>query len=149
MVTLLPAPDLTRATLVALFIGIACVLLSTPGEGLCFGTNGLAVSLGSKSVVTGNKAVNDGNGPTLLLDYGKEGVMKNPISTFMYFVPLISRTMVERETSADNDQQVGMITYEKKVTQGSFHVVCEFEISGKGFHKTTFDAEGMIAERIR
>ena len=63
----------------------------------------------------------------------------------MYFVPLISTTLVDRETSANNEQRVGIITYEKKVTSKSFNVVCEFEILGKGFHKNTFDAAGMIA----
>jgi hypothetical protein len=90
-------------------------------------------------------AAKDSNGPTLLLGYSKKGFKNNPISSFMYFVPLISTTLVDRETSANNEQKVGIITYEKKVTSKSFNVVCEFEILGKGFHKNTFDAEKMIA----
>ena len=126
-------------------VTVVCVLLSTSGVGLCSNTNGLIGSGGSKSVVTGNEAAKDSNGPTILLGYSKEGFKKNPISSFMYFVPLISLTLVDRETSANNEQQVGIISYEKKVTSKSFNVVCEFEILGKGFHKNTFDAEGMIA----
>ena len=66
----------------------------------------------------------------------------------MYFVPLISRTIVDREISAENDQQVGITRCEKKVTSESFNAICEFEILGRGFHKTTFDAEGMIETHI-
>ncbi len=124
---------------------VVCVLLSTSGVGLCSNTNGLVGSRGSKSVATGNEAAKDSNGPTILLGYRNEGFKINPISSFMYFVPLISPTLVDRETSANNEQQVGIIKYEKKVTSESFNVVCEFEILGKGFHKNTFDAVGMIA----
>jgi len=129
-------------------ITVVFVLLSTSGDGLCFSTNGFAETLDSKSVATGHKAAKDSSGPTLLLGYGKEGFIKNPISSFMYFVPLISRTLVDREISADNDQQVGIIKCENKVTLGSFNVVCEFEMLGRGFHKTTYDAEGMISAHI-
>ncbi|HTZ40689.1 MAG TPA: hypothetical protein VMB77_11040 [Syntrophales bacterium] len=129
-------------------VTVICVLLSSWADGLCFHPNALAESLGSMSVSTGHKAAKDSGGPTLLLGYGKEEFKKNPISSFMYFVPLISRTQVDREISADNDQQVGIIKYEKKVTSGSFRVVCEFEIWGRGFHKTTYDAEGMISSHL-
>jgi hypothetical protein len=88
---------------------------------------------------------NDIHGPTVLLGYSREAFKKNPISSFMYFVPLISPTRVNRETSVDNEQQVGIVSYEKNVTSNSFTVVCEFEIVGKGFHKNMFDSAGMIA----
>jgi hypothetical protein len=64
----------------------------------------------------------------------------------MYFIPLISPTFVDRETSADNEQQVGIVSYKRTVTSNSFYVACEFEILGKGFHKNTFDPVGMIAK---
>lgn len=126
-------------------VTIFCASLSTSGNGLCFDTNGLVGSHGSESVATGSKAAKDSNGPTIVLSYSKEGFKENPISSFMYFVPLISPTLVDTETSANNEQQVGIIKYEKKVTSESFNVVCEFEILGKGFHRNTFDADGMIA----
>jgi len=126
-------------------VTVVCVLLSTSGVGLCANPNGRLDSLGSKSVAIGNEAAIDSNGPTLELGYSKKGFKNNPISSFMYFVPLISTTLVDREISANNEQKVDIITYEKKVTSKSFNVVCEFEILGKGFHKNTFDAEGMIA----
>ncbi|MDD5168519.1 MAG: hypothetical protein PHN75_06855, partial [Syntrophales bacterium] len=78
----------------------------------------------------------------------KERSKRNPISSFMYFVPLISPTLVDRETSANNTQQVGIISYEKRVTSNTFRVVCEFEILGKGFHKNTFDSAERIAANI-
>ena len=123
-------------------VTVVCVLLSTSGVGLCSNPNGRLDS--SKSVAIGNEAAKDSNGPTLLLGYSKKGFKNNPISSFMYFVPLISTTLVDRETSTNNEQKVGIITYEKKVTSKSFNVVCEFEILGKGFHRNTFYAEGMI-----
>jgi hypothetical protein len=63
----------------------------------------------------------------------------------MYFIPLISPTLVDIETSANNEQKLGIISYKKKITSKSFTVICEFEMSGKGFHKNTFDPAGMMA----
>jgi hypothetical protein len=125
--------------------GVICVLLSMPGVGLCANPNSRATSRGGESVLAGYEAVKDSNGPTILLAYSKEGVKKIPIASFMYFVPLISPTLVDRETSNSNEQQVSIISYEKKVTSNAFSVVCEFEILGRGFHKNTFDAAGRIA----
>ena len=93
---------------------VVCVLLSTSGVGLCSNTNGLVGSRGSKSVATGNEVPKDSNGPTILLGYSKEGFKKNLISSFMYFIPLISPTLVDRETSANNEQQVGIVKYERR-----------------------------------
>jgi hypothetical protein len=100
------------------------------------------------SVARNEAAVDDSHGPTVVLSYSKETFGKNPVSSFMYFVPLISTTLVDRETSAKNAQEVGMVSYERKIAAKSFYVACEFEIRGKGFHKNTFDPPGMIAERM-
>jgi len=102
----------------------------------------------SKSDVGSEPAadVNDANGPAVMLSYSRQMFEKNPISSFMYFIPLISPTVVDRETSANNEQQVGIVSYERNVTSKSFYVTCEFEILGKGFHKNAFDPAGMIAE---
>ena len=126
-------------------VTVVCILLSTSSVVLCSNPNGRVGSHGSESVATSNEAVKDSHGPTILLAYSKEVIKINSISSFMYFVPLISPTLVDRETSTNNEQQVGIISYEKKVTSNSFNVVCEFEILGKGFHKNTFDAAGRIA----
>jgi hypothetical protein len=90
----------------------------------------------------------DSNGPTLILNYSKETFKKNPILAFAYFIPLISPVLVDREISVNNEQQEGIISYERTVTSNSFYVACEFELSGKGFHKNTFDSAGMIARNI-
>jgi hypothetical protein len=104
--------------------------------------NNPARGIGSKPATD----VNNANGPTVMLSYSRQTFEKNPISSFMYFIPLISLTSVDRETSANNEQEVGIISYERTVTSNSFYVTCEFEILGKGFHKNTFDPEKMIAE---
>jgi hypothetical protein len=90
----------------------------------------------------------DSNGPTLILNYGKETFKKNPVLAFAYFIPLVSPVLVDREISVNNEQQEGVISYERTVTSNSFYVTCEFEILGKGFHKNTFDSAGMIARNI-
>jgi hypothetical protein len=90
----------------------------------------------------------DSNGPTLILNYSKETFKKNPILAFAYFIPLISPALVDREISVNNEQQEGIISYERTVASKSFYVACEFELSGKGFHKNIFDSAGMIARNI-
>jgi len=75
-----------------------CLGCQTFGGWVMFNPNGRLDSRGSKSVAIGNEAAKDSNGPTILLSYSKKGFKKNPISSFMYFVPLISMTLVERET---------------------------------------------------
>lgn len=84
-------------------------------------------------------------GPTLLLGYSKETFQSNPIASFMYFVPLIAPTQVDNISSVNNTQEVGIISHILKADSRSFRLVCEFEISGTGFHENTFDPAGMIA----
>ena len=113
-----------------------CILLFTAGVG---------TSADTKSVADGSTVGEGSSGPTVLLSYSRETFEENPISSFMYFVPLISPTLVDRQTSPNNTQRVGIITHERKMTSKSFSVTCEFEILGKGFHKNTFDPAGMMA----
>lgn len=124
-------------------ITVVCIVLLMACVGLSSDPNNPAGGLGSESAAD----VNDANGPTVRLNYSRQTFEKNPISSFMYFIPLISPTFVDRETSANNEQQVGIVSYERNVTSKSFYVSCEFEILGRGFHKNTFDPVGMIAER--
>jgi hypothetical protein len=93
-------------------------------------------------------AMVDSTGPTVLLSYGKGTLEKNPMRSFMYFVPLISPVAVDRSASPGNYQQAAILSYEKKVTSRSFSVTCEFEMTGSGFSRYTFDPAGMIAWRI-
>ena len=96
----------------------------------------------------GNDAAKDSNGPTIMLSYSEETLKENPIFSFAYFIPLISPTLVGREISVNNEQQVGVISHKRKVTSKSFYAASEFKMIGKGFHKNTFDSEGMIARNI-
>jgi hypothetical protein len=114
----------------------------TPCVGLSSDPNNPARDIGSEPAAD----VNDANGPTVILSYSSRTFKINPISSFMYFIPLISPTFVDRETSASNEQQVGIISYERNITSKYFYVTCDFEILGKGFHKNTFDPVGMIAK---
>jgi hypothetical protein len=94
------------------------------------------------------RAVADSNGPTVLLSYGKGMLEKNPIRSFMYFVPLISPVAVGGGTSLGNGQEAAIISCERRVTSRSFTVTCDFEMTGKGFNRYTFDPAGMIVLRI-
>ena len=133
----------------ALFgLSVIIIFLFTPCVGLGSDPNGSISFNSDRSAADVNNVAEDVNGPTILLGYSREEFKQNPISSFMYFVPLISPTLVERETSADNEQQVDIISYKRKITARSFKVVCEFEIVGQGFHKNAFDSAGMIASHL-
>ena len=86
----------------------------------------------------------DSNGPTLFLDCCKDGTLRNATTAFMYFVPLISPVLVDREASPDNRQRSGIISCERKYGSKSFYVSCEFQVQGEGSHRNTFDPAGMI-----
>jgi len=120
---------------------VACVLLLTAGVGISADPNNRIGSRGNKPAAD----INDSNGPTVALSYNGRPARKNTTSSFMYFVPLISPTLVETESSANNEQQAGLVSYKRKVTPKSFHVSCEFEMLGKGFVKNTFDAQGVMS----
>jgi hypothetical protein len=129
-----------KLTVVSIFILMAGVGISSDPDGRISGRS-------DKSAAGGNNPAKDSNGPTIILSYSKERFKKNPIDFFMYFVPLIAVSPVDRETSVGNDQQTGIISYEKTIDPKSFSVVCEFEIWGKGSYKNTFEPNGMIATR--
>jgi hypothetical protein len=138
-----PRVLLRNDRLIALFTVIfICIFLLTPCVGLSSDPNNPARGVSNEPAAD----INDANGPTVMLNYSPRTDEKNPISSFMYFIPLLSPTFVDKETSANNEQQVGIVSYERNVTSKSFYVICEFEITGTGFHKNTFDPAGMIAE---
>jgi hypothetical protein len=89
------------------------------------------------------------SGPTVILKCDKEKVLKNPTPDFMYFVPLISPTLVYSETSKGNGQKSGLISCVRKSTSKSFYVSGEFQMQGSGFHKNKFDSTGMIARNTK
>lgn len=99
--------------------------------------------------VEGNNESEDSNGPTVFLDCSKGWAKKNPTASFMYFVPLISPTLVDSKTSPNNQQQGGLISCKRKSDSKSFSVSCEFQMQGKGSLKNTFDAVEMIKRNTR
>jgi hypothetical protein len=117
-------------------ITVVCILLSMAGVG---------VSSDRISHISSDDVVKENNGPTMIMSYSKKKFVKNPIASFMYFIPLIAPTFVDNISSVNNEQQLDIISHKIKVGSKSFHVVCEFEILGKGFHENTFDSAGMIA----
>ena len=86
------------------------------------------------------------SGPTVILKCDK--VLKNSTPDFMYFVPLISPTLVYSKTSEGNGQKSGLISSQRKSTPKSFYFSGEFQMQGSGFHKNEFDSNGMIARNI-
>ncbi len=121
-------------------ICVFCVLLLTASAGA--GSKPKTLADGR---ISGTQSdVNDANGPTVLLSYHSNTPQNNPTSSFMYFVPLISPTLVDMEISTNNTQLARIVSYKKKVTATSFYVSCEFEMLGEGFFKTIFDAPEII-----
>jgi hypothetical protein len=132
-----PRVLLRNDRLTALFgITVVFILLSIANVGISSDRNSL---LSSKDVVK------DSNGPAMIMNYSKKKFVKNPIASFMYFVPLIAPTLVDNISSVNNTQQLGIISHKMKVKSKSFYVACEFEVLGNGFHMNTFDPVGMIA----
>jgi hypothetical protein len=116
---------------------------------LMWGVNPVAADEKAAGAITGNAAAPAAVGPTMKLSYSNATFETNPVSSFMYFVPLIAITSVDRQTSAGNSQEVAITSIKRKGNTSSFAVTCEFEVRGAGFHRITFDAPGLIAERVR
>jgi hypothetical protein len=132
--------------LIALFaVTFICLLFMTPCVRLSSDPNDSISEHRDQSVADGNNIAEDGDGPTMIMSYNKNRYVKNPIASFMYFVPLIAPTRVDNISSVNNTQQMGIISHEIKVDSRSFYVACEFEVLGNGFHMNTFDPVGMIA----
>ncbi len=83
-------------------------------------------------------------GPVISLSYGTGGFENNPISSFMYFVPLIAPVKVKRVTSVNNSQLASLLSY-KRIEKGSkVIVICDFAMQGEGFHTNVFNPAGII-----
>jgi len=78
-------------------LAVVCVLLLS----VRFGES--AESLNSRdgargaSLARNEAAVEDSRGPKVTLSYSQETSGRNPVSNFMYFIPLISMTLPARE----------------------------------------------------
>jgi hypothetical protein len=120
---------------------VFCIPLLAAGIGICTDPNNPPAGRDSNSTTD----INDPNGPTLMLSYNTLNSVKTPTPSFMYFIPLISPTLVSTEISPHNQQQAMFISYEKNVFMGSFTVSCEYELQGSGFFIDIFDPNGIIA----
>ena len=83
-------------------------------------------------------------GPTLQLDYGHGVPLANPVSQFMYFVPLISPDPVSVFTNAGNTQCARVLSFHCRTNGTSFHSTCEFEFTGQGSQRNVFDHTSLI-----
>jgi hypothetical protein len=122
----------------ACIITVAFTLLLFAGVAFCSDVDKSVNSPGVKSST-------DTNGPTVTLSYDSSKPVKNPSSSFMYFVPLIAPTRVDMEISPDNRQQAWILSYNKKVTKKTFYVACEFEMRGTGSFNNILDHNEVIA----
>jgi hypothetical protein len=141
-----PLVLLRKDCLIAFFaVTFICFFLLTACIGSSSGSNGSISVHSNQSAAESNNVIEDSNGPTMIMSYSKKEFVKNPLASFMYFVPLISPTLVDNISSVNNEQQVGIISHKMLVDSEFFQVLCEFEILGSGFHMNTFEPAGMIA----
>jgi len=84
------------------------------------------------------------SGPTLHLDYGHGEPHSNPISQFMYFVPLISPEPVSVFTNAGNTQCARVLSFACRTNGSSFRATCEFDFTGAGSQRNVFDLTDKI-----
>ncbi|HEY5346223.1 MAG TPA: hypothetical protein VIK62_07765 [Verrucomicrobiae bacterium] len=78
-------------------------------------------------------------GPTLHFDYGHGELRDNPVSKFMYFVPLISPEPVSVFTNAGNPQYTRVLSFSSRTNGATFSVTCEFDFTGTGSLQNVFD----------
>ena len=90
----------------------------------------------------------DINGPTIRLCCGAVQAT-NPVTDFMYFVPLISREPLDSFTSPGSMQSVRMISSKRRVSGRSFATTCEIELAGDGWQKSVFDLAPAIHQHER
>ncbi len=85
-------------------------------------------------------------GPTLQLDYGHGKAHDNPISDFMYFVPLISPETVTVYTNVGNTQCARVLSLDCQTNGQTFSATCKFEFTGTGSQQNVFDHEHKILQ---
>jgi hypothetical protein len=130
---------LSKIDLPLLFlVTFVCILLLTPRVGTGADYKGAAAA-------SGTAVAEDRYGPTMRMSYSKEKFVKNPIASFAYFIPLIATTRVDSISSVNNEQHISIISHTITADAKSFHLTCEFELSGMGFHMNTFDPAEMLA----
>jgi hypothetical protein len=111
------------------------------GVGICADPNSRTNGPGVSSPAD----INDPNGPTVMMSYTNISPVKNPTASFMYFIPLVSPTLVSTEISPNNQQRAIFISHEKSISKNSFKASCEFELQGSGFFMDIFDSNDIIS----
>jgi hypothetical protein len=110
---------------------------------------GLLPALGQTNSPAIVPPTNAPTGPTIQLDYGSGQSPGNPVSSFMYFVPLISPEPVTSVTSPGSTQVARVLSAKRKRTPKSFFVACEFEFSGGGSQQSILDLQPNIRRHER
>lgn len=82
-------------------------------------------------------------GPTIHLTDGPSAIL-NPASNLMYFVPLVSPTLVESLCSEDNRQVAKILSLQRNFKKKDFRLVCEFDLQGSGSFTNTYEPNSMI-----
>jgi len=83
-------------------------------------------------------------GPTLQLDYGGHSQQFNPLSSFIYFIPLISFEPVSVLTNVGNTQSARITSFHCSTNGATFHADCEFDFTGAGLLENVFDHTELI-----
>ena len=83
-------------------------------------------------------------GPTLHFDYGAGKTLDNPLSSFMYFVPLICPETVAALSNPGNTQLARVLSSTCQTNGAFFQATCEFEFTGKGMEQNVFDHDVAI-----
>jgi hypothetical protein len=87
------------------------------------------------------------SGPTLHFDYGRGQPLDNPLSSFMYFVPLIAPEQVSVLTNAGNTQVARVNAVRRRTNGSEFHAVFDFDFDGDGLQRTVFDHAATFRRR--
>jgi hypothetical protein len=88
-------------------------------------------------------------GPTLHFDYGQSQSQTNPLSHFMYFVPLVSPEQVCLFTNRGNTQGARVSSFHCRTNGVAFHAVCEFNFVGEGVQRNLFDHAIILQRRAK
>ncbi len=86
-------------------------------------------------------------GPTLQFGYDEDRPLDNPLTGFMYFVPLISPERVVLSTNTGNTQCARVISCHCHTNGTSFSAQCEFTFVGDGVLRNVFDHAVIIKRR--
>jgi len=85
-------------------------------------------------------------GPTLQFNNGHGHPLDNPLSKFMYFVPLISPDPIAVSTNAGNTQRARVVSSSCQTNGLAFHARCKFEIIGEGLQRNVFDHADFVRQ---